>query len=81
MLLKMTESPWVHKIIQIKIVSEGVRSGRNTLPFKSWFYDFFFNLFERSLLCSPREHLFDQKYNKTVILWNIITIYNNFFFK
>jgi len=34
----------------------------------------FFNVFERSLLCSPKLHLFDQEYSKTVILWNIITI-------
>jgi len=28
----------------------------------------FFNVFERSLLCSPKLHLFDQEYSKTVIL-------------
>jgi len=33
-----------------------------------------FNVCERSFLCSPSLHLFDQKYTKTVILWNIITI-------
>jgi len=33
----------------------------------------FLKVFE-SLFCSPRLHLFDQKYSKTVILWNIITI-------
>ncbi len=34
---------------------------------------FFFQCIE-ALLCSPRLHLFDQKYSKTVILWNIIAI-------
>jgi len=29
--------------------------------------------FLKSLLCSPRLHLFDQKYSKTVILGKIIT--------
>ncbi len=29
----------------------------------------FFTVFERSLLCSPRLHLFGQKMAKTVILW------------
>ncbi len=33
-----------------------------------------FDVFESSLFCSPRLHLFDHKYSKTVILWNIITI-------
>ncbi len=33
-----------------------------------------------SFLCSPRLHLFDQKQNKTVILWNIISIKNVFFY-
>ncbi len=35
--------------------------------------------FERSLLRSPMLHLFDQKYCKIEILWNIITISNNCF--
>ncbi len=30
-------------------------------------------VFRRSLLCSPRQHLFDQKYRKTIFLWNILT--------
>ncbi len=33
-----------------------------------------FNVFERSLLCSPMLHLFDQNIVKTVILLNIIAI-------
>ncbi len=28
-----------------------------------------------SLLCSPRLHLFDEKHSKTVILWDITTIW------
>ncbi len=39
----------------------------------------FLNVFERSLLCSPTVHLFDQKYRKKVIFWNIIRILNNYF--
>ncbi len=35
---------------------------------------FFFNVFERSLLCSPKLHLFDQKYNKNS---NIVKYYYN----
>ncbi len=35
-------------------------------------------LFERIILCSASLHLFDQKYSKTVILWNI-TISNKYF--
>ncbi len=31
-------------------------------------------MFERSLFCSPMLHLFNQKYSKILILWNIITI-------
>jgi len=34
--------------------------------------------FLKCFLCSPGLHLFDQKYSKTVILWNIITVKNNF---
>ncbi len=34
----------------------------------------FINGFERSLFCSPRLYLFDQKYSKTVILWKTITV-------
>ncbi len=35
---------------------------------------FFFIVFERSRLCSPRLHLFDRKYKKKLILLNIIQI-------
>ncbi len=31
-------------------------------------------IFEGNLFCSPKLHLFDQKYSKTAQLWNIITI-------
>ncbi len=34
-----------------------------------------FKCFLKSILCLLRLHLFKQKYNKTLILWNIITIY------
>ncbi len=30
-------------------------------------------------LCSPELHLFDQKYRKKLILWNIITFYKDIF--
>ncbi len=33
----------------------------------------FLNVLEIIFLCSPVLHLFDQKYRKTAILWNIIT--------
>ncbi len=35
---------------------------------KVWSWYDFINGFERSLFCSPRLYLFDQKYSKTVIL-------------
>ncbi len=38
-----------------------------------------FNIFERSLFCSPMLHLFDQNTVKTVILWNTIDISNSCF--
>ncbi len=40
------------------------------LKVNGW-YDF--NVFEQSLLWSPRLNLFDQKHSKTVLLWNIMT--------
>ncbi len=42
-----------------------------SLLFKSFGLAWFFNVFEISHLCSQRLHLFDQKYIKTIILWNI----------
>jgi len=40
------------------------------------------NAFERSLLHSARLHLFDQKYSKTVILWDIYNLKElNIFFQ
>ncbi len=41
-----------------------------TLPFK---YLGSARFFERSLFCSPRLHLFDQKYNKN---GNVVKYYN-----
>ncbi len=41
---------------------------------KSFEYLQICNVLERTLFCSPRLHLFDPKYCKTVILWNIISI-------
>ncbi len=43
---------------------------------KTTFFFFFF-LVLKDVLCSPRLHLFDYKYSKTVILWNIINILIN----
>ncbi len=55
-----------------------------TLLFRSLRYVFFYFfacLFFKHILCSPRLPLFDQKHTvKTVTLWNIITIQNNFSF-
>ncbi len=45
------------------------------LPFKSLRLLQRFNVFQRSLLCSPRLHLFDQKHSQNR---NIVTFYNNF---
>ncbi len=33
-----------------------------------------FNVFERSFFCLSRLYLFDQKYRKKLLLWNIIAI-------
>jgi len=41
-----------------------------------------FYIFERSNFCSPRRHLFDQRYSilqNTVLLWNMITVWNKCF--
>ncbi len=53
-----------------------------TLFFKCLAYNFFTFLlyvFEINLLCIKRLHLFDQKYSRTVILWNINTILSVFY--
>ncbi len=39
-----------------------------------WSLWYFVYVFESSLWCLPRWHAFDQKYTKTVILWNIYII-------
>ncbi len=52
-------------------IPERTRRGKGA--FKSLLSGRFVHVFERSLFCSPRLHLFDKK-----ILWNIIIIYNNF---
>ncbi len=39
------------------------------------------DVFERSLLWPPRLHLFDKKYSKTAILWNITINKNGFLFE
>ncbi len=43
------------------------------IDFKHLFL-FFVNFIKISILCSPILHLFDQKYVKQHIFWNIITI-------
>ncbi len=45
-----------------------------TQPFNILESVFFFIVFERSRLCSPRLHLFDRKYKKKV---NIVKYYTN----
>ncbi len=51
-----------------------------SLHFKSLGSARFFNDFERNLLLLPGLQLFDQKYSKTVIMWNVIAIKKTFLF-
>ncbi len=66
------------RLVQSQIGKINIYNLHDLNLLKVWVQVRLLNVFERSVLCSQRLNLLDQKYSETVILWNITTIKKRF---